>query len=202
MIVRALRLRAIFLGLPMRIDAFSDSYELYGRTSYLQVLAFCNSSWGRAIGAHLFNILYVAGGIILHRMFGTRMARCRPSRASRFCCFSSMLLWSTAALKESFNFFIVVSTLGATVLVLPRARAMASRRRARHRRRPCRVAVPPRRRARDCARGSHRGIGGHPGDAAPEAARRRSGADILATGVALAHREPRRLPCRSCEARR
>ncbi len=120
MIVRALRLRAIFLGLPMRIDAFSDAYELYGRTSYLQVLAFLQLLVGPApYGVHLFNILlYVAGGLILHRIVRHAYGPIPALGSLAFLLFlPSMLLWSTAALKESFNFFIVVSTLGATVLV-------------------------------------------------------------------------------------
>jgi hypothetical protein len=120
MIVRALRLRAIFLGLPMRIDAFSDSYELYGRTSYLQVLAFLQLLVGPApYGVHLFNILlYIAGGIILHRIVRHAYGAMPALGSLAFLLFlPSMLLWSTAALKESFNFFVVVSTLGSTLLV-------------------------------------------------------------------------------------
>jgi hypothetical protein len=121
MIVRALRLRAIFLGLPMRIDAFSDAYEIYGRTSYLNVLALLQLIVGPApYGVHLFNILmYVAGGIVLHRIARHAFGALPALGSFAFLLFlPSMLLWSTAALKESFNFFVVVSTLGATLLVV------------------------------------------------------------------------------------
>jgi hypothetical protein len=121
MIVRALRLRAIFLGLPMRIEAFSDAYEVYGRTSYLNVLALLQLIVGPApYGVHLFNILlYVAGGIVLHRIVRYAYGALPALGSLAFLLFlPSMLLWSTAALKESFNFFIVVSTLGAALLTV------------------------------------------------------------------------------------
>ena len=119
MIVRALRIRAIWLGLPMQFDAFADAYQLYGRTSYLQVLALLQMIVGPApYGVHLFNILlYTAGGIVLHRIVRHAYGALPALGSLAFLLFlPSMLLWSTAALKESFNFLLVVSTLGATVL--------------------------------------------------------------------------------------
>jgi hypothetical protein len=121
MIVRALRIRAIWLGLPMRFDAFTDAHELYGRTSYLQILALLQMIVGPApYGVHLFNILlYTAGGIVLHRIVRHAYGALPALGSLAFLLFlPSMLLWSTAALKESFNFLIVVSTLGATVLAV------------------------------------------------------------------------------------
>jgi hypothetical protein len=121
MIVRALRIRAIWLGLPMRFEAFTDAHELYGRTSYLQVLALLQMIVGPApYGVHLFNILlYTAGGIVLHRIVRHAYGALPALGSLAFLLFlPSMLLWSTAALKESFNFIIVVSTLGATVLAV------------------------------------------------------------------------------------
>ena len=121
MIVRALRLRAVFLGLPMRIDAFSDAFEVYGRTSYLNVLALLQLIVGPApYGVHLFNILlYVAGGIVLHRIVRYAYGPLPALGSLALLLFlPSMLLWSTAALKESFNFLIVVSTLGAAIVAV------------------------------------------------------------------------------------
>jgi hypothetical protein len=121
MIVRALRMRAIWLGLPMRFEAFTDAHELYGRTSYLQVLGLLQMIVGPApYGVHLFNILlYTAGGIVLHRIVRHAYGALPALGSLAFLLFlPSMLLWSTAALKESFNFLIVVSTLGATVLAV------------------------------------------------------------------------------------
>src|SRR5262245_29235178 len=118
-IVRSLRIRAIWLGLPMRIDAFSDAYEIYGRTSYLQLLALLQLITGPApYGVHLFNILlYVSGGIVLHRIVRHAFGPVPALGSLAFLLYlPSMLLWSTAALKESFNFLVVVSTLGATIL--------------------------------------------------------------------------------------
>jgi Dolichyl-phosphate-mannose-protein mannosyltransferase len=118
-IVRSLRVRAIWLGLPMRIDAFSDAYEIYGRTSYLQVLALLQLLTGPSpYGVHLFNILlYVTGGIVLHRIVRHAFGPLPALGGLAFLLFlPSMLLWSTAALKESFNFLVVVSTLGGTIL--------------------------------------------------------------------------------------
>jgi hypothetical protein len=117
--VRALRIRAIWLGLPMRIEAFSDAFEIYGRTSYLQVLALLQMIVGPApYGVHLFNILlYAGGGIILHRIVRHAYGPIPALGSLAFLLLlPSMLLWSTAALKESFNFVVVVSTLGAAVL--------------------------------------------------------------------------------------
>jgi hypothetical protein len=119
MIVRALRMRAIWLGLPMRSDAFTDAYELYGRTSYLQVLALLQMIVGPSpYGVHLFNILlYAGGGVILHRIVRHAYGPLPALGSLAFLLFlPSMLLWSTAALKESFNFLVVVSTLGLVVL--------------------------------------------------------------------------------------
>jgi len=121
MIVRALRMRAIWLGLPMRYDAFTEAFELYGRTSYLQVLALLQMIVGPApYGIHLFNILlYTAGGIVLHRIVRHAYGALPALGSLAFLLFlPSMLLWSTAALKESFNFLLVVSTLGATVMAV------------------------------------------------------------------------------------
>jgi hypothetical protein len=121
MIVRALRIRAIWLGLPMRFDAFTEAYELYGRTSYLQVLALLQMLVGPApYGVHLFNILlYTTGGIVLHRIVRPAYGALPALGSLAFLLFlPSMLLWSTAALKESFNFLLVVSTLGATVVAV------------------------------------------------------------------------------------
>lgn len=120
MIVRALRQRAIWLGLSMRVEAFSDAFEVYGRTSYLQVIAMLQMLVGPSpYGVHLFNVLlYVAGGIILHRIVRHAYGAVPALGSFAFLLFlPSMLLWSTAALKESFNFLIVVSILGAVLLV-------------------------------------------------------------------------------------
>lgn len=121
LIVRALRQRALWLGLPMRVEAFSDAFELYGRTSYLQVIALLQLLVGPSpYGVHLFNILlYAAGGIVLHRIVRPAFGRLAALGGLAFLLFlPSMLLWSTAALKESFNFLIVVSMLGAAILAI------------------------------------------------------------------------------------
>jgi hypothetical protein len=126
MIVRALRERAIWLGATMRPDAFMEAFEVYGRTSYLQVIALLQLIVGPApYGVHLFNILlFVAGGIVLHRVVRHAFGPLPALGSLAFLLFlPSLVLWSTAALKESFNFLVVVSTLAAAVLT---ARAPAT----------------------------------------------------------------------------
>jgi hypothetical protein len=121
MIVRALRQRAVWLDLPMRVEQFSDAFEIYGRTSYLQVIAVLQLLVGPSpYGVHLFNILlYVGGGIILHRIVRTAFGRVPALGALAFLLFlPSMMLWSTTALKESLNFFVVVSMLGSAVIAI------------------------------------------------------------------------------------
>src|SRR5262245_57020804 len=118
MIIRSLRERAIWLGASMQPNAFMDAFDIYGRTSYLQVIALLQLLIGPApYGVHLFNILiFVAGAIVLHRMVRHAFGRLAALGALAFVLFlPSLMLWSTAALKEAFNFLVVVSTLGAAM---------------------------------------------------------------------------------------
>ena len=118
MIIRALRQRALWLGASMRVDAFTNVFEVYGRTSYLQTLAFVQLLVGPSpYGVRLLNILlYAGGGIILHRIVRRAYGRVPALVSLAFLLFlPSLMLWSSTALKESLNFLVVVSTLGAAM---------------------------------------------------------------------------------------
>lgn len=121
MIIRAFRQRAVWLGASMRVDAFTDVFELYGRTSYLTLIALVQMFVGPSpYGVRLLNILlYVAAGIVLHRIVRGAFGRVPALCSLAFLLFlPSLVLWSAAALKESLNFLIVVSTLGAAILTV------------------------------------------------------------------------------------
>ncbi len=118
-LVRAMRLRAFWLGASIRQESFLNIFELYGRSSYVQVTAFLQLLVGPApYGVHLFNILlYASAAIILHRIVRRAFGRVAAFGVFAFVLFlPSLLFWSAAALKESLNFLVVVSTLGATIM--------------------------------------------------------------------------------------
>src|SRR5262249_46233180 len=113
MIIRALRQRAFWLGASMRLESFAHVFELYGRTSSLQIIAFLQLLVGPApYAVRLFNILlYAAGGVILHRVVRRAYGRVPAFASLAFLLLlPSLMLWSAAALKESLNFLVVVST--------------------------------------------------------------------------------------------
>jgi hypothetical protein len=121
MIMRAFRQRAVWLGASMRVDAFTDVFEVYGRTSYLTLIAIVQMLVGPSpYGVRLLNILlYVTAGIVLHRIVRNAYGRVPALCSLAFLLFlPSLVLWSAAALKESLNFLIVVSTLGAAILTV------------------------------------------------------------------------------------
>jgi 4-amino-4-deoxy-L-arabinose transferase-like glycosyltransferase len=118
-IIRALRLRAFWLGSSIRQDAFMNIFELYGRSSYVQTIAFLQLLVGPApYAVRLFSILvYACGGVVLHRMVRRAFGRVPAFVSLAFLLFlPSLLIWSSAALKESLNFFVVVSTLACAML--------------------------------------------------------------------------------------
>jgi hypothetical protein len=113
--------RALWLGATMRADAFIDVFEVYGRTSYLKLMALVQMLVGPSpYGVRLLNVLmYVTGGIVLHRVVRPGYGRVAALGGLAFLLFlPSLVLWSGAALKESLNFLVVVSTLGAAVLTV------------------------------------------------------------------------------------
>lgn len=121
MIIRAFRQRALWLGASMRVDAFTDVFELYGRTSYLTLIALLQMVVGPSpYGVRLLNILlYLGAGIVLHRLVRRAYGRVPALLSLAFLLFlPSLVLWSAAALKEALNFLVVVSTLGAAIMTV------------------------------------------------------------------------------------
>jgi len=117
-LTRALRQLSVWLGRPMRVESFVDVFEVYGRTSYVQLIALLQLIVGRApYGVHLFNaLLYAAAALILHRTVRAAFGRVPAFLALALVLFlPSLLLWSVTALKESFNFLIVMTLLSATI---------------------------------------------------------------------------------------
>jgi 4-amino-4-deoxy-L-arabinose transferase-like glycosyltransferase len=126
MIMRAFRQRAVWLNASMRADAFADVFEVYGRTSYLTLIALVQMLVGESpYGVRLLNILiYAAAGLILHRIVRRAYGRVPAFGTLAFLLFlPSLILWSTAALKESLNFLIVMSTLTAAIMTVRAAGA-------------------------------------------------------------------------------
>ena len=119
MIGRALRQRALWLGSSMTTEAFRDLFEQYGRTSYLQVLALAQVVVGPApYGVRLLSMLmYFAASIILHRIVRRAYGPVPALGSLIFLLFfPSLVLWSSAALKESLNFLLIVSMIGTAIL--------------------------------------------------------------------------------------
>jgi hypothetical protein len=118
MISRALRQRALWLGASMTTEAFRDLYEQYGRTSYMDVLVVAQVVFGPSpYGVRLLSVLmYVAGGIILHRIVRLAFGRVVALGSLTFLLFlPSLVMWSSAALKESLNFLLATAMLGTAV---------------------------------------------------------------------------------------
>ncbi len=121
MLIRALRQRSLWLGLPMRSDAFTDIFELYGRTSYLNVIAYLQLLLGPSpYGVRLLNVLfYVTGAVVLHRMVRRAYGRVPALGGLVLLLFlPSLVVWSASALKESLSFLVVVCTLGAAIAMV------------------------------------------------------------------------------------
>ena len=118
LIVRALRLRHLWLGSPLSLEAFSDVYDSYGRTSYLNVIAFAQLVTGPSpYGVHLLNAaLYVTGAVVLHR---TVRASFGPVAAAGSLFgtlfFPTLLIWSVSGLKESLNSLVVMGVMAGTI---------------------------------------------------------------------------------------
>ena len=124
MISRALRQRALWLGASMTTEAFRDLYEQYGRTSYMDVLVVAQVVFGPSpYGVRLLSVLmYAAGGIILHRIVRPAFGRVVALGSLAFLLFlPSLVMWSSAALKESLNFLLATAMLG-TAIATVRAR--------------------------------------------------------------------------------
>jgi hypothetical protein len=69
-LVRSLRLRHLWLGSPISLEALFDVFDLYGQTSYLNMIAYVQLLVGPApYGIHLLNsAFYLAGALVLHRV--------------------------------------------------------------------------------------------------------------------------------------
>jgi hypothetical protein len=119
LIVRTLRQRALWLGSTMNNEAFEGVFELYGRTSYVQFLALVQLLVGPSpYGVRLLSILlFILGGIVLHRIVRRAYGPVAALGSLAFLLFfPSLVLWSSAAMKESLNFLLVVSMIGTTIL--------------------------------------------------------------------------------------
>jgi hypothetical protein len=120
-IVRSLRLRTLWLDGPISREALFDVFDMYGQTSYLNMIAYVQLLVGPApYGIHLLNaVVYLAGAILLHRLVRTAFGR-----VSAFCTFVGVLfyptlvVWSSSALKESINFLVVTCVIAAAVAIV------------------------------------------------------------------------------------
>jgi hypothetical protein len=121
LLVRSLRLRHLWLGSPISLEALFDLFDLYGQTSYLNVIAYVQLLVGPApYGIHLLNsAFYLAGTLVLHRV--VRPAYGPVPAAGALCgtlFFPSLVIWSASGLKESLNFLVVTCVLSAAVALV------------------------------------------------------------------------------------
>jgi hypothetical protein len=118
LLVRSLRLRHLWLGSPISLEALFDVFDSYGQTSYLDVIAYVQMLVGPApYGIHLLNaVLSTSGALVLHRLvrqaFGPVPAALTLGGT---LFFPSLVIWSASGLKESLNFLVVMCVLWATI---------------------------------------------------------------------------------------
>lgn len=109
--------------------AFGAFDRSYGWTSYLLIIAYLDYLFGPAPYAiHLLNIaLFAAGGVLIHRFVRLAYGRLAALVGLVLLLFSpTLFLWSIAALKESFVFFLMAVTI-ITGLHANRARSWRRR---------------------------------------------------------------------------
>jgi hypothetical protein len=120
-IVRSLRLRHLWLGSPISLEALFDVFDLYGQTSYLNVIAYVQLLVGPApYGIHLLNaVFYVCGVVVLHRLVRASFGRVAALGTFAGVLFvPTLVVWSASALKESLNFLFVTAVMAAAVAVV------------------------------------------------------------------------------------
>lgn len=123
MLTRSLRIRDFWLGLTLSPAGFIDLYDVYGRTSYLDVIAAVQMVVGPApYGIHLLNaIFYGAGAVGLHRLCRAAYGRLAAlGMLAGVLFYPSLIVWSASALKESLNFLIVVCIMWGAVVTIRR----------------------------------------------------------------------------------
>jgi hypothetical protein len=121
LLIRSMRLRHLWLDSPLSKEAFLDVFDLYGRTTYLNVIAFVQMLFGPApYGIHLVNILfYASASLVLHRVIRLAFGHVAAlGTLAGVLFYPSLLVWSASALKESLNFVIVVSTLTSLIAIV------------------------------------------------------------------------------------
>jgi hypothetical protein len=127
--VRSLWLRNLWMGLPIDAHDLKAALGRYGWSSYVLVIAYVQYLLGVAPYAiHLFNVCcWVGGALLLHRTL-------RPAFGAVAALFAltlivllpTLILWSAAALKESF-YFLLWCTVIWGIMKLLRAQTLAAR---------------------------------------------------------------------------
>jgi hypothetical protein len=127
--LRALMVRNIWLGIPVSPYAQYLAFTDYGWSSYIYVLAYVQYLFGPSpYAVHLVSICcYMAGAVLMHRMMRRWYGPIPALLAAALIVFlPSMILWSVAAMRESFQFL----ALALCVIGLVRAaceRGLAAR---------------------------------------------------------------------------
>jgi hypothetical protein len=118
LLVRSMRLRHLWLGSPVSLEALFDMFDLYGQTSYLNVIAYVQLVVGQApYGIHLLNVaFYVCGALVLHRLVRQAFGPVTAT-LSLFgtLFFPSLVIWSASGLKESLNFLVVAAVVSGAI---------------------------------------------------------------------------------------
>jgi 4-amino-4-deoxy-L-arabinose transferase-like glycosyltransferase len=116
--LKSVLIRHAWLGVPIDEEWALNSWNTYGWSSYLLVMAYLHVLIGPSpFAAHLVNIaLMAAASAILYRTmrwgFGSTVA---VGGLALLMFMPTMFFWSISAMKESFQLFLAVVGLAATI---------------------------------------------------------------------------------------
>ena len=115
---RSLWLRNRWLDVPIGEMYYRLSFEDYGWSGYIYVIAYLQYLLGPApFGIHLFNILlFLAASVALYRLVRTAYTPAAALVGLTLLLFlPTLFAWSISALKESFHLFVGTAALIAAV---------------------------------------------------------------------------------------
>ncbi|MEW5982047.1 MAG: hypothetical protein AB1806_06715 [Acidobacteriota bacterium] len=120
---RSLWIRSFWSGVPLDPSLFRLTYDRYGWSSYVQVIAYLQYLLGEApFAVHFFNIsCYLAAAALLHRTVRHAYGAAASLVALVVTLFMPTLFcWSLSALKESLYFLLTVGVVSGSVTFLQR----------------------------------------------------------------------------------
>ena len=121
---RALWMRNVWLGIPVEPRLFRLTYDIYGWTSYVEVIAYLQWLFGEAPYAiHLFNVcVNLVGAVLIHRTVRASFGPLPALLTLAVTLFvPTLVMWSSSALKESL-YFMLTAAIVYGLARLPRER--------------------------------------------------------------------------------